>query len=449
MSPHSILNYFLEMSPLGGKICNMEGYIMTKKDLKKYSVIQDCIDGIYTVPQAAKLLDLSDRQVQRLKKEVLTKGPEGIIHKGRGKISNKAINPETIDRIVELKKLYIYEKANFTHFQELLAENENINVSYSCLYSNLTKNGFKSPRKHHKSKLHHRRKRKSYFGELVQTDGTPFDWFENGSKYSLHGYIDDATGIPLGLYMCETECLLGYLEITRQMLSNYGIPETIYSDKFSVFFPPTSAKLTVEKQLEGKTRPKTQFHRILDELNINLIAANSSQAKGRVERLWNTLQDRLITEFRVNHITNIEEANQFFPQFMKKYAKKFGVAAENTESKFIKLPQYVDLDKLLCAKFTRVIDNSGCFSLQGEKFQLITNELPPKAKVNILMSKKLGIKVEYKNNLYDVVNCEELPSKNTPTELHKVFKSKNTNMNFAIYLLTLDAKKNAPLLVST
>ena len=95
----------------------------------------------------------------------------------------------------------------------------------------------------------------------MQTDGTPFDWFESGNKYSLHGYIDDATGIPLGLYMCETECLLGYLEITRQMLTNYGIPETIYSDKFSVFFPPTSTKLTVEEQLEGKTKPKTQFHR--------------------------------------------------------------------------------------------------------------------------------------------------------------------------------------------
>jgi len=135
---------------------------MTKKDLKKYSIIQDCIDGIYTVPQAAKILGLSVRQIQRLKKEVLQKGPEGVIHKGRGKISNKAIHPKTIDKIVELKKEYIYEKANFTHFKELLEEKENITISYSCLYSNLTKNGLKSPRKHHKVKLHHRRKRRAY-----------------------------------------------------------------------------------------------------------------------------------------------------------------------------------------------------------------------------------------------------------------------------------------------
>jgi len=422
---------------------------MTKKDLKKYSIIQDCIDGIYTVPQAAKILGLSDRQIQRLKKEVLQKGPEGVIHKGRGKISNKAIDPKIIAKIVELKKEYIYENSNFTHFQELLQEKENISISYSCLYSKLTQNGIRSPRKHHKPKLHHRRKRKAYFGELIQTDGTPFDWFGNGNKYSLHGYIDDATGIPLGLYMCETECLLGYLEITRQMLSKYGIPETIYSDKFSVFFPPNSAKLTIEEQLDGKKRPKTQFHRILDELNIDLIAANSSQAKGRIERLWNTLQDRLVTEFRVNNIKTIEEANTFLPEFLEKYGQKFGFKAEKTSSKFIELPKYVNLDTLLCTKFTRTLDNAGCFSFLGEKFQVIADNLVPKTKVTVLMSKKLGIKVEYREKIYDVINCQELPVGNTTQELHKAFKKKNTNINFAIYLLTLDAKRNAPLLVSS
>ena len=437
------------MSPPHGKIWNMESYIMTKKDLKRYSIIQDCIDGIYTVPQAAKLLDLSHRQVQRLKKEVLQNGPQGIIHKGRGKISNKAINSKTVSKIVELKNDYIYEKANFTHFRELLLERENINISYSCLYSNLTRNGIHSPRKHHKTKLHRRRKRKSYFGELVQTDGTPFDWFGTGDNFSLHGFIDDATGIPLGLYMCETECLLGYLEITRQMLSEYGIPETIYSDKFSVFFPPSNSKLTIEEQLAGKTKSKTQFHRILDELNINLVAANSSQAKGRIERLWNTLQDRLVTEFRVNHITTIEQANAFLPSFMKKNGEKFGVQAENSNSKFVSLPKYVDLDKLLCVRFNRTLDNSGCFGLSGEKFQVISRDLMPKSKITVLMSKKMGIKVEYKEKIYDVLNCNDLPSGNTMKQLHSAFKSKNSTINFAIYLSTLDAKKNAPLLVSS
>ena len=138
----------------------MEKFIMTKKDLKKYTVIQDCIDGMYTVPQAAKLLELSDRQIQRLKKEVKEKGPEGVIHKNRGRKPNNAIEEEKINKIVELKKTYEYENANFTHFKELLEEYENIKISYSCLYSNLRKNGLKSPRKRKKENLHHRRKRK-------------------------------------------------------------------------------------------------------------------------------------------------------------------------------------------------------------------------------------------------------------------------------------------------
>lgn len=423
---------------------------MTKKDLKKYTIIQECIKGIYTVPQAAKILGLSDRQIQRLKKEVKEKGATGVVHKSRGRKPNNATETDKIDKIVQLKKTYEYEKANFTHFRELLEKHENIQISYSCLYSNLRENGIKSPRKHRKEKLHHRRKRKAYFGELIQTDGTPYDWFGIGKRYSIHGYIDDATGIPLGLYMCESECLLGYLEITRQMLTNYGIPETIYSDKFSVFFPPTSAKLTVEEQLEGKTQPKTQFFRILEELNVNLIAASTSQAKGRIERLWNTLQDRLVTEFRVHKITTIEQANEFFPEFIKTYGKQFGVKAEKEESKFVKLPKYIDLDILLATQFTRTIDNAGCFSFYNKKFQVIADYIPPKSKVNVLISKKIGIKVEYEGKKYNVITCEDLPTNNSSKDLNAIFKEKEVkNFIFATYLLSLNAKETAPLLVSS
>ena len=422
---------------------------MTKKDLKKYTIIQDCISGVYSVPQAAKLLNLSDRQVQRLKKEVLLKGPEGVIHKNRGKKSNHALDVDKINRIVELKKTYEYEKANFTHFQELLEKNENIQISYSCLYSNLIKKGIKTPRKHKKVKLHHLRKRKAYFGELVQTDGTPFDWFGTGKRYSIHGFIDDATGIPLGLYMCESECLLGYLEITRQMLINYGCPATIYSDKFSVFFPPTSAKLTIEEELSWKEQPKTQYFKILEELNINLVAASTSQAKGRIERLWNTLQDRLVTEFRINNITTIEQANEFLPKFAKEYGKKFGVKPQKSESMFVKLPKYVNLDILLATQFTRCIDNAGCFSFYNKKFQIIADHIPPKSKVTVLMSKKIGIKVEYNGKYYNVITCEDLPTHNSYKDLNAIFKEKEvSNIIFATYLLTLNAKETSPLLVN-
>lgn len=428
----------------------METYIMNKKDLKRYTIIQECLNGIYTVPQAAKLLSISDRQVQRLKKEVKLNGPTGIIHKGRGKIPNNAMNKEKIAKIVALKKTYNYEKANFTHFHELLEERENIQISYSCLYSNLKKNGFKSPKKHKKVKLHHLRKRKEYFGELVQTDGTPYDWFDIGKKYSLHGYVDDATGIPLGLYMCESECLLGYLEITRQMLTNYGCPETIYSDRYSVFFPPNSSKLTIEEELNGQDRPKTQFFKILEDLNINLVAASTSQAKGRIERLWNTLQSRLVTEFRINNIKTISEANEFLPKYLKEYSKKFGVKPEKAETKFIKLPKYINLDVLLSAQFTRVIDNAGCFSFYNKKFQVIADDIPAKSKVNILISKKHGIRAEFNGKMYNVLTCADLPTHNSYKDLNAIFQEKEVdNFIFAINLLSLNAKETSPLLVSS
>ena len=217
-----------------------------------------------------------------------------------------------------------------------------------------------------------------------------------------------------------------------------------------MFFPPTSAKLTIEEQLAGKTQPKTQFFKILEELNIELIAAGSSQAKGRIERLWNTLQDRLVTEFRVHKITTIEEANKFFPEFIKNYGQKFGVKPARRESMFIKLPKYVNLDDLLTTKFHRTIDNAGCFSFYNKKFQIISKDILPKSKVTVLMSKKIGIKVEYNGKKYDVITCEDLPTHNSYKDMNIIFKEKQVdNIIFATYLLTLNAKENSPLLVGS
>ncbi len=145
---------------------------------------------------------------------------------------------------------------------------------------------------------------------MLQADGTPHDWFGCGKKYSLHGFIDDATGSVTGLYMCEHECLLGYLEVTRQTLKNFGIPLSLYPDKYSVFFPAANKEnsLTIEEQLKGMHRSVTQFGRIMDELGIEMFPASSPQAKGRVERLWETLQSRLVTEFRINNVTTIEQS---------------------------------------------------------------------------------------------------------------------------------------------
>lgn len=278
----------------------------------------------------------------------------------------------------------------------------------------------------------------------------PYDWFNTGIKYSLHGYIDDATGEIIGLYMCEHECLLGYLEITRQMLENYGSPIAIYSDQYSVFFPNKKQKLTVEEQLEGKDTPTTQFKKILDTLGVVLIPASTSQAKGRVERLWETLQDRLTEEFKINGITSIEEANVFLPQYIKKYNERFKQVPISTENKFIPVPTYIDIDYLLAAQFTRVIDNSGVFSINNKKFQIVDNDIMPKAKVTIYMSHKIGIMVEYNKRRYKVVCIDNVPSRYSTLTLDKFCKEHEIEVkNFAKEMCSSNSKVEVPLLTSS
>ena len=244
-----------------------------------------------------------------------------------------------------------------------MEEKENIKLSYSTVYNILKNNGFVSKNKHKDRITHRRRKRKEYEGDLVQADGTPFDWFEDGKLYSIHGFIDDVTGKILGFYMMQNECLLGYLEALRYMRTNFGIPKIIYPDKYSVFFPTRKQTVSIEEQLQGKQTPTTQFMDIIKTLGINMFPAATSQSKGRIERLWKTLQDRLITEFRINNITTLEQANAFFETYIPKYNKQFAVEPSKTESHFSNVPDYINLDRLLSAKFERVIDNAGSFTI--------------------------------------------------------------------------------------
>jgi transposase len=382
--------------------------MLKQNDLKRATLIEACIKGQCTIKQVATALGLSERRVKQIKKEVKENGVKSIQHGNRGRKPKNTIPNEIIKKIVELRSSYEYEISNFKHFQELLKERENIDISYSALYNILRNAGIKSPKKHRKSKLHHRRKRKECEGMMLQADGTPFDWFGDGQNYSLHGFIDDATGKITGLYMCKNECLLGYLEVLRQTLENFGIPISLYPDKYSVFFPPKKVDdhITIEEQLNGREKGITQFGRIVEELGIEMFAASSPQAKGRIERLWETLQSRLVTEFRINNITNMDDANIFLVDYISKYNSKFSVESTSKKSVFLKLPKRYNLDELLCVRFERTIDNAGVFSISNSKFQILDKNLPPKTKVQIYLSQKIGMRVKVHNKIYDVQPLE-------------------------------------------
>ena len=428
----------------------MKGKIYTMKEVNRMIVIQSIIDNKRTGKEASEVLNLSERQIWRLVKKAKDKGIDNLKHGNCNKIPKNKVTDDIINKIVELKKSYNYEDANIMHFTELLGERENISLSYSTVYNILKKKGIISKNKHKDRKTHRRRKRKEHEGELVQADGTPFDWFGDGKLYSVHGYIDDATGKVLGLYMMKNECLLGYLETLRYMLKHNGVPKILYPDKYSVFFPTKKQTVTIEEQLEGKKTPTTQFMRIITTLGIKMFPASTSQAKGRIERLWKTLQDRLVTEFRINNITTPDEANKFFEKYIPSYNKKFAIKPASEKSYFSKVPDYINLDLLLCAKLTRVIDNAGSFTIQGQRFQIINNKILPNSKVDIYMSKKKGIIVLHDNTEYNVLCGEDVPSKYSTKTAKQLYQENNKKVvEFATNMLSYDNKVNEPLLTSS
>lgn len=378
-------------------------YLMTQKQLNRFSVISSLIYGHITIREAALSLDLSERQVKRLKKGVMEKGPEFLIHKNTGRSPKHAIPKETKEKIIALKLSEPYKDANFKHFQELLAEHEGIILSYSCLHSILTEAGIESPKKRRRFKPHSRRKRKPQEGLLIQMDASPFEWFGTNEKFALHGAIDDATGKIVGLYLAKNECLQGYFEITWQILKKHGIPTSIYADRHSIFQSPNASKLTVEEQLAGKVVNNTQFGRAMNELGITLIPARSPQAKGRVERLWETLQSRLPVEFKIAGITSIEQANEFLTQYIDKFNALFAVEAQETVSAYRPIPENIDIAHVLCVKHKRSVDNGGVFSFYNRHFKVICDgvcPIPPRAKVEVLVSPVFGVKVQYNDTVF-------------------------------------------------
>jgi hypothetical protein len=308
-----------------------------------------------------------------------------------------------------------YEEANFNHFQELLEKYEEIQVSYSTVHRVLIEAGIKSPKSHRKRKAHHRRKRKPQKGMLVQIDASPHEWIIGEECFDLHGAIDDATGEILALYFTPNECMEGYFEIVRQVVTNHGIPTSLYCDRHTIFVSPNDGKLSIEEQLDGKVVNLTQFGRAMEELGINIIKASSPQAKGRIERLWGTLQSRLPVEFKIHGITTMEAANTFLSAFIDEYNKKFGVEPEDPTLAFRALEPSINLDYILCIKEERTIIEGSAFSYKGQYYQLTKNgektAAMPKAKLTVLSSSKIGVKAIYADVVYDTKALAERPKK--------------------------------------
>ncbi|MCL2102314.1 MAG: ISNCY family transposase [Fibromonadales bacterium] len=366
------------------------------------ALIKGAAEGKYTVKEIALRLNLSERRIKQIKKAFKSEGDSAVIHGNKGRKPSNAVSDELRGRIAEIKRKEVYSDMNFSHFNEYLESDFGIRVSYKALHSILKEKGFVSKKSHRRRKkqLHRHRERRACFGEMLQADAASYRWLGTDEYFSLHGFIDDATSKITALYMSKNECLQGYLEVLRSTVKTYGLPMELYMDRAGVF--SVNDKNAEFKDLHGNDSRKTQFGRMLGALGINPIFANSPQAKGRVERMWNTLQDRLTVHFKKNGIKTVEQANEMLPRFIKEHNAKFSVRPAEKQSSFVQMQKLKDLDALLAVKHERITDRCGAFSFMNLKFQVVAKECMANKKITFMFSDKIGLMAECDKKYYPV-----------------------------------------------
>ncbi|MGI6449705.1 MAG: ISNCY family transposase [Desulfitobacteriia bacterium] len=373
---------------------------MSKEEARKITIIEELLAGRFTNRQAAELLDLSVRQVQRMKKEASNNGVLSILHKNRGRKPANAIDPEVASAIC-----HIYETElngyNFCHATDVLAEENGIFVSVSTVSRYLKAKGIRSPKAKRRPKKHRSRNAREREGELVLMDASSFDWLCNGSYLHLHGAIDDATGRILALHFEKEETFEGYCELIFQMNRDGHLPREIYTDGRSIFAYDSKKKkkLSIAEELAGKTEKQPHFARALKELNILLIIAKSAQAKGGIERLWETLQDRLVKDMKRKGITTTEQANEFLKHYIPYYNRKFAVQAAKPEKAYLPKVDLAQIQLIFSKQVTRKLDSGLSFSFEGQKYRLPvyvnSKRVPasPHDTITVAISKHIGIQV--------------------------------------------------------
>lgn len=319
--------------------------------------------------QAAALIQVSERQVWRILAAYRKEGAAGIAHGNRDRKPVNALPTGLSNKVIELAGNK-YIGFNHTHLTEKLQECEQLHLSRSSVRSILLKNGMPSPRKRQAPKHRSRRERYPQEGILLQTDGSDHDWLEErGPKLCLIGAIDDATNkVPYALFQAQ-ETTAGYMRMLRGIVLKQGIPMALYHDRHSIFDISEDKLPSLEEQLAGK-EPLTQLGRLLKELGIESISAHSPQAKGRVERLWGTFQDRLTSELRLAGARTMEEANLVLAHFLPDYNRRFAVVARDPKLAYRKLDKKFKPEEYFCFKYGRTVGQDNVVRYEGNRLQI-------------------------------------------------------------------------------
>jgi len=384
---------------------------LTLKEMQRCDIIKKLIEKRLTEEEARKQIGLkSVRQVRRIKARIKKEGPQGIIHRNRGRPSNKKFNKEFLINIISIIKEN-YHDFKPTFVTEKLFENHNIKIGRETIRKLMTKNGLWKPRSRKKPKKRHVwRQRKPNYGEMQQFDGSYHYWFEDrGDECCLLLSVDDATGKITHAKFDKNEGTIAVFKFWLEYYKKHGLPISIYLDKFSTY------KINHKSAVDNKDLI-TQFQRASNQVGIKLITANSPEAKGRVERMNQTLQDRLVKELRLANISTIKEANKFLEKYIPKFNKQFAFIPQNQANLHKKVNKELNnkLPQIFSIQSQRKINNDYTIMFKNKFFQL--EEKQPTTvfkKDTVIVEEHLNeeIKINLKSHYLSYYELLERPKK--------------------------------------
>ena len=354
----------------------MRTITLNPKQQRAVDILTRLEAGAIDPSSAAMLLGVSPRQIRRLRARFRLEGFEAVLHGNAGRTPANRTDPAMISRILCLAGPEgRYHDLNVCHLQDLLEKQEHIQIGRSTLDRLLKQTGARQAGKAPGPVHRRRRTRRPAEGMLLQVDGSPFDWLQDrGPKSTLIGAIDDATGKVLFLTFRPTEDQVGYLLLLRTVAQEYGLPMAIYHDRHTILRSPKQP--TIEEELAGRA-PMSQIQRVMDDLGIESIPAHSPQAKGRIERLWGTLQDRLTKELRLAGVSSPQEANLFLPGFISRYNSRFARAPQDPKAAWVELPADIDTSYYFAIRHSRRVRADHCISYSGRTLQLLPDPCSP------------------------------------------------------------------------
>lgn len=352
-----------------------ETITLTREEQRRLKVLTELRAGHLLGREAAHVLGLSLRHCRRLLARFRRLGAAGLAHGNRGRPPHNRL-PASLQRTVVRLAKTRYAGFNHQHLTEHLVESHHLRVSRATVDRWLRAAGVPSPRPRRRRRFRRRRERMPQPGMLLQWDGSQHDWLQGrGPRLALHGAMDDATNkVPAACFRLQEEAH-GYFVVLRELIRRCGIPVALYGDRHGIVTNDARPRpLTLEEQLRGHTRPPTQVGRALRELGIKWIPAHSPQAKGRIERLWGTFQDRLVSELRLANARTLEEANAVLHTFLPRYNARFTRPAAQPGSAYRPLPPGLNLDDICCFAYERTVANDNTVRLGTLLFQLLTDE---------------------------------------------------------------------------